>query len=329
VLDGPSGKRLAPFLPEVIHAMERAGELELDPAVRAKLVRISAASIDRLLEPERRRLQIKGRSGTKPGSLLRRQIPIRTFAEWDEAVPGFFEVDLVAHDGGDPRGQFCQTLTLTDVATGWTEVRGLPNKAQRWVHEALIDVCSTLPFPMLGLDSDNGSEFINNHLFTWCAEQHVTFTRSRPWRKNDNCFVEQKNWAVVRRAVGYLRYDTPEELEILSELYRALVPYVNFFQPQMKLVQKTRSGAKVSRRYDVPRTPHRRSVDSGDVEPPAKAELDRTFLDLNPVALKRDIARSQQQLLAMASRLKPSPNPAGPDHPWRDNHRAYDVGGHF
>lgn len=181
-LDAPSGKRLAPFMAEVVEALERHEELCLAPEIRAKLLEISPATIDRLLAPERRRLQIKGRSGTKPGSLLRAQIPIRTFAEWDEARPGFFEVDLVAHDGGDPRGQFAQTLTLTCVATGWTEVRALPNKAQRWVHEAMEQVAAVLPFPLLGLDSDNGSEFINNNLFAWCAERRVTFTRSRPWR---------------------------------------------------------------------------------------------------------------------------------------------------
>lgn len=326
VLDAPSGKRLAPFLGEVVEAMERVGELHVDPAVRAKLLRVSAATIDRLLAPERRRLQVKGRSGTKPGSLLRAKIPIRTFAEWDEVRPGFLEVDLVAHDGGDPRGEFCQTLTLTDVATGWTEVRALRNKAQRWVHEAMAEVAAVLPFPLLGLDSDNGSEFINNNLFSWCSEHEVTFTRSRPWRKNDNCFVEQKNWAVVRRAVGYLRYDTPQELEAVGRLYVSLVPYVNFFQPQMKLVEKTRAGAKVRRRYDRPLTPYRRTLGSPFVSAEQKEALTVLNEQLNPVALKRDIARRQSQLLGLAKRRKPSVawNP-GRDHPWRDNHQPGQV----
>ena len=221
---------------------------------------------------------MKGRSGTKPGSLLRQQIPIRTFAEWDEARPGFFEVDLVGHDGGVGAGEFCQSLTLTDVATGWTEVRALRNKAQRWVHEAMEAVAGELPFDLLGLDSDNGSEFINNNLLAWCLEREVTFTRSRPWRKNDNCFVKQKNWAVVRRTVGYLRYDSAKELELLERLYRRLRLYTNFFQPQMKLVQKTRAGAKVSRRYDTARTPYRRVLASPDVGDRAKAALTTTYL---------------------------------------------------
>lgn len=316
-LDAPSGKRLAPFMREVVEAMERAGELRLEPAVRERLLGVSAATIDRLLAPDRRRLQVKGRSGTKPGSLLRRQIPIRTFAEWDEARPGFCEVDLVAHDGGDARGQYCQTLTLTDVATGWTECRALKNKANRWVQEALAEVAPKLPFPLLGLDSDNGSEFINHVLFEWCTEREVSFTRSRPWRKNDNCFVEQKNWAVVRRTVGYLRYDTPAELRALERIYRVCTLYVNFFQPQMKLVEKTRRGAKVTRRYDTPRTPYRRLMASPWVPAETKQELTRVYEGLNPVALRREITSLQGRLLRLAKRRKP-PSRANPDaHPWR------------
>jgi hypothetical protein len=197
-LNGPSGKRLAPFMGEIVGALERAGELRLAPEVRAKLLTVSAATIDRILAPERKRLRVKGRSGTKPGSLLKRQIPIRTFAEWEDARPGFCEVDLVAHDGGNPLGEFCHTLTLTCVATGWTECRAIPNKAQRWCFEALQDIRAALPFPLVGLDSDNGSEFINDQLWRYCTEQRITFTRARPYRKNDNCFVEQKNWPVVR-----------------------------------------------------------------------------------------------------------------------------------
>jgi len=179
-LGGPAGKRLAPFMAEVVEALERHGELELAPQVRAKLLRISAATIDRMLAPERARLKVKGRSGTKPGSILRRQIPIRTFADWDDRRPGFCEVDLVAHDGGDPGGQFCHTLDLVCVATGWTEMRAIRTKAQRWVREALADIEASLPFPLLGLDSDNGSEFINVELFGWCEQKEITFTAPGP-----------------------------------------------------------------------------------------------------------------------------------------------------
>ncbi|MGH2659156.1 MAG: integrase catalytic domain-containing protein [Actinomycetota bacterium] len=190
-LGGPAGKRLAPFMAEAIEALERHGELELSPPVRTKLLAVSGSTIDRMLAPERARLRVRGRQGTKPGSILRRQIPIRTFAEWDDRRPGFCEVDLVAHDGGNPGGHFCHTLDLVCVATGWTEPRALLTKAQRWVREALEDIEATLPFALLGLDSDNGSEFINTELFAWCEQKEITFTRSRPYRKNDNCFVEQ------------------------------------------------------------------------------------------------------------------------------------------
>jgi hypothetical protein len=319
-LNGPSGKRFAPFMREIIEALERHGEIEVSEEVRAKLLRVSAATIDRLLAPERRRLRVKGRSGTKPGSILKRQIPIRTFTDWDEARPGFCEVDLVAHDGGSPVGEFCQTLTLTCVNTGWTEPRAVRNKAQRWVHEALIDVERALPFPLLGLDSDNGGEFINNQLFRYCSEQGITFTRSRPYRKNDNCFVEQKNWPVVRQQVGYHRYDNPEQLEILRELYRHLRLYVNFFQPQMKLVAKTRRGAKVTKHYDTARTPYQRILASPHLPEEAKGALVRTYLDLNPAELKREIGRCQDRLLGSAAATLPDRGKEvryPPDHPWR------------
>lgn len=305
-LNGPAGKRLAPFMAEAVEALERHGELALDEQVRAKLLRMSSATIDRALAPERARLRIKGRSGTKPGSILKRQIPIRTFAEWDEVRPGFCEVDLVAHDGGSPYGEFCQTLDLTCVATGWTETRAVPNKAQRWVHEAIDDIASELPFPLLGLDSDNGSEFINMHLFRYCTERGITFTRSRPYRKNDNCYVEQKNWPVVRQQVGYARYDTPAELEALRALYRVLRLYVNFFQPQMKLVSKTRRGTKVTKRFDQARTPYRRALESPYLAEATKASLTATYLGLNPAQLKRDLAECQARLLGLSADKRPT-----------------------
>lgn len=318
-LNGPSGKRLAPFVAEIVEVLERHGEIEVDPAVRDKLLRVSAATIDRMLAGERTRLEIRGRSGTKPGTLLKQQIPIRTFADWDDARPGFCETDLVAHDGGNPAGEFCQTLDLTCVATGWTEMRALQNKAQRWCFEALQDIERTLPFPLLGLDSDNGSEFINNQLYRWCMDQEITFTRSRPQRKNDNCFVEQKNFPVVRQQVGYLRYDTPAELDVLTELYTHLRLYVNFFQPQMRLVEKVRRGAKLTRRHDRARTPYRRILESPLVADEAKDVLTRRYLELNPVALKLEIGRCQDRLLELASMKVPESRREvdHSNHPWK------------
>lgn len=179
-LGGPSGKRLAPFMAEAVDALERHGELELDPEVRTKLITVSAATIDRMLEPDRRRQRIKGRHDTKPGSILKRQIPIKTFAEWNEKKPGFCEADLVGHDGGSPYGEFCQTLDVVCVSTGWTEMRAIRTKAQRFVLEALEDIRQCLPFELLGLDCDNGGEFINVELFKYCIREGITFTRSRP-----------------------------------------------------------------------------------------------------------------------------------------------------
>ena len=176
VLDAPAGKRMAPFLGEAVTALERAGELDLDPGVRVALCGMSAATIDWRLAPDRAKLVVWGRSGSKPGSLLKSQIPIRTWADWDDAAPGFAEIDLVGHEGGDPRGDFCQTLTATDVCTGWTETRAVKNKAQKWVFAALMSIRAAFPFPIAGIDSDNG-EFINSHLLAWCEDNKITFTR--------------------------------------------------------------------------------------------------------------------------------------------------------
>lgn len=205
----------------------------------------------------------------------------------------------MSHDGGDASGEFCYTLNLTCVATGWTEMRPLRNKAQRWVHEALVDIRGVLPFPLLGLDSDNGSEFINRHLFAWCADNAITFTRSRPYRKNDNCFVEQKNWPVVRQQVGYARYDDLEELETLRELYGHLRLWVNFFSPQMKLVSKTRRGAQVTKTFDRARTPYRRLLEADTVDERVAAELEATYVSLNPAELRRRIGASQDRLIEL------------------------------
>jgi len=219
-------KRLAPYLKEIIPVLEKWGEIKLDAKVRKKLFKIRASSIDRLLADTRKRYQLKGRSTTKPGTLLKKAIPIKTFADWDEAKPGFFEVDLVSHEGGAVRGDFIQSLNFTDICTSWDEMIAVKNKAQVWVFAGIKSIKERLSFSILGLDSDNGSEFINAHLLRYCKEEHITFTRSRPYRKNDSCFVEQKNWSVIRRAVGYTRYDTDKDLNILNELYGCLRLYV-------------------------------------------------------------------------------------------------------
>ena len=255
ILDGPSGKRLAPALPQLVWSLRRHGELVIDDRLAQLLTGMSAATIDRRLAADRAALQLKGRSLTKPGSLLKSQIPMRTWADWDEHRPGFVEIDLVGHEGGDNNGDFASSLTVTDIATGWTEVRSVRNKAARHVFCALVEIQATLPFPLLGIDSDNGSEFINQHLLRWCVSQQITFTRSRPANKNDGCHVEQKNWDIARRTVGYWRYDSPGEVALLNQIWAALSPLINLFTPQQKLLTKTRIGAKVTKTYDTAKPP--------------------------------------------------------------------------
>lgn len=312
ILDFICGKRLKAILPEVIRVLERHHEIALDAAVRQKLFSISPATIDRVLAAERCKFALRGRSGTKPGTLLKHQIPIRTFAEWNEAKPGFVEIDLVGHEGGDASGDFCQTLDVTDVASGWTENAAVINKAQVWVFEALQDIRARLPFPLRGIDSDNGSEFINNHLLRYCQQAKITFTRGRAWKKNDGCFVEQKNYSVVRRAVGYARYDSESQRQLLNTLYGHLRLYTNYFQPVMKLVSKQRIGAKVRKTYDDPQTPYRRLLAAPSTTQQTRHRLAAEYATLNPAQLKREITRLQGLLRKSVARRqsqKPHPPP--------------------
>jgi hypothetical protein len=300
LMDYICGKRLAPILGEIVERLLRHNELRCDAATRKKLGRMSAATIDRLLRPERQKYQLKGRSHTRPGTLLKHQIPMRTFNEWDEAQPGFLEMDLVGHDGGVIDSHHAFTLNAVDIASGWNCSRALKNKAQVWILEGVEKIRAKLPFSLFGLDSDNGSEFINETLYNFCVEHKITFTRSRPYRKNDSCFVEQKNYSVVRRAVGYQRFDTDEQLRLLNELYEVLDLYNNFFQPSMKLKSKERHGARVKKKYDEARTPYQRLLDSDYISEETKEQLRARYRLLNPAQLKRQIEKLQQKLLATA-----------------------------
>lgn len=322
--DGLCGKRLTAFIREVLPLLRRQGRLTLgDEAVGKQLLHVSAATVDRVLAKTKRQSQLKGRSGTRPGSLLKYHIPIRTFADWNERCPGFCEADLVAHDGGSAFGDYCQTLTLTDVATGWTETQVVKNKAQIHVFAALKELRKQLPFPLLGVDSDNGSEFINNELLRYCQDQQITFTRSRPYRNNDNCFVEQKNYSVVRRTVGYYRYDTVKQEELLRGLYARLRLYSNFFLPVMKLKEKVRNGSKLTRRYDHPQTPYRRVLEHPQILQQTKDALTAQYATLNVIVLRRQLTTLQTLLFRTAAQAGPPPQPPrshhypAPDHPWR------------
>ena len=301
------GKRLAPALRLWLPNYERwearsKRKIALTPELRGKLMRISPATIDRLLRAEKRKLTLRGRSHTKraSGSLML-QIPIRTFSEWEEVPLGTLGLDLVGHDGGTTSGEFAYTLLATDRHSQWTELRAVPNKAQKWVFEQLLVVRRLLPFELLAVHSDNGSEFINAHLERYCRQHQLEFTRSRANRKNDNNFTEQKNFDVVRKHVGYLRYDTPETVALLNELYDRLRLMVNFVRPCAKLIEKTRHGARVRRRYDRPQTPYQRVLACSEVPAAAKQRLRQQFAALDPIALNDQIVHLQRRLLRLAA----------------------------
>jgi len=293
-------KRLHPFLPELIKTLRRHGDSTMTAEIEAQLCRMSPSTIDRLLHPWRRLGGRRPLTTTRPGSLLKSSIPIRTFADWQEDCPGFLEVDLVSHCGESTEGFYLTTLSTVDVASGWSECIGVWGKGQQRVGSAVHRVRQRLPFPWLGLDSDNGSEFINQHLYTYCQREGITFTRSRSYKKNDSCHVEQKNWSVVRRLIGYDRYNSRAALEALNRVYDLLRLYVNFFQPVMKLVSKTRHGAKVHKVYDTARTPYQRLLEAGVLTEAKQQELAAIYYGLNPVLLLKQINENLEHLWNLA-----------------------------
>ncbi len=288
-------KRLAPFLPTLVEAMERHGHLRLPADVRSRLLSISPATIDRLLRPEREKLSLAVTT-TRSGSLLKNQIKVRTFADWDDVVPGFVEADLVAHCGGNANGTFLNTLTLVDISSGWLECMPLLRKSAADVIDGLRVADDLLPFKMLGVDTDCGSEFINYELLDYCEERQITFTRARTHRKNDQAHVEEKNGSVVRRLVGYDRFEGRQAWEALARLYGVLRQYVNFFQPSLKLIEKERRGAKVSKKYDKAKTPYQRILRSEHIHQAKKDALTQEYQSLDPVELMQQLKRLQDQL---------------------------------
>ncbi len=303
----PAGKRLAPMLEGLVPMLIADGDLELCPAEAALLVRMSAATIDRVLRPERAKLGVHGRSHTKPGTLLKSQIPIRTWAQWDDNRPGFIEIDLVGHEGGNATGEHCYTLTATDIATGWTVNRSVKNKAAVWVFEALQHVIARFPFPIIGIDSDNGSEFINHHLFQYCKQHKITFTRSRSGNSNDGAHVEQKNWTHVRAMVGYLRYDTEEELDLLNTIWELDAGFTNLILAQHKLVSKVRHGAKVTKKYDRALTPAERLIAHPASTPAMKRQVASQIKAVHPGHLSRQIDTHARKLQTIALNKAPAP----------------------
>jgi hypothetical protein len=295
-------KRLQPFLPEMVKVLRQHSEQIIDADTEGQLCRMSSSTIDRVLRPCRKLGGRRGLTTTRPGSLLKSSIPIRTFADWQENKLGFLEIDLVAHCGESTEGFYLNTLCAVDVASGWTECRPVWGKGQERVGGAVHKIRQRLPFPLLGLDSDNGSEFINQHLFTYCHQQGITFTRSRAYKKNDSCHVEQKNGNVVRRLVGYDRYASKAAYQCLGRIYDGVRLYLNFFQPTMKLLSKTRHGARVHKVYEKAQTPYQRILKLGVLSEAKQAELATTYSGLNPVRLLKQINNNLEQLWRMAER---------------------------
>jgi hypothetical protein len=300
LLDWINSKRIKPEIGVAIDSLVAAGELVCSSEQKKKLVKISPATIDRLLRKYKKRPIGRGRSYTKPGTLLKTQIPIRTFADWTEDKVGFCEIDLCGHDGGLAKGDFAWTLNFAEVKIQWTEQVAVFNKAQKHVFAGIKIIRGRLPFSLLGYDSDSGSEFINHQLYRYSIEEKITFTRGRSGKKNDNAYVEEKNDSVIRRWVGYGRYNTQEQVDVLNELYGVLRLYTNFFLPVMKLKEKERIGSKVIKRYDKPTTPYQRILQAKDVSKKVKDKLRGEYKLLDLVQLKK-------QIDAILKRLKPTP----------------------
>jgi hypothetical protein len=312
--DRVCGKRLRPLVPILVEAMERHGHVQLAPEVRAGLEAMSAATIDRALREAREPGGGRKRRNAPPSAAIRRSVPVRTFDGWDDPAPGFVEADLVAHGGPSAKGSFVQTLTLTDIATGWTECAPLLVREQKLLTEVLSEVRKRMPFALLGFDTDNDSVFMNETVKTYCEEAGLVFTRCRPYRKNDQAWVEQKNGAVVRRTVGYRRYEGLEAAAALARLYSSLRLFVNFFQPSFKLAGKARDGAKVKKKYHPPATPYQRLLADTRTSEEVRRQVTAIHATLDPVQLLQSIRAAQRELVEIADRpiADGAPPPAAP-----------------
>ena len=297
--DQMCGKRLAAILPDVLAVMFKRKGLPKGGAVYKKLQAISAATIDRLLKSERAKRRLKGITHTRPTSILKSHIPIIISSELPVQEPGHFQIDLVGHEGGNANGHFAFTLDAVELYSGWVEPRILLNKAHSWVKKAVESVKNSTPLPIKSLHSDNDSAFINEPLQAWCHAQHISFSRGRPWHSNDTCYVEQKNYNIVRQAVGYARYETEQEVALIATLYEKLRLLINFFYPSMKLLEKHRVGARVHKSYDRARSPVRRLLECPTVADSIKSHLRAQMAQLDPFELKGQIVRIQYQILAM------------------------------
>jgi hypothetical protein len=310
------GARLKAAVPHWLPWLKR--RTAVPSALEAQLQRISPRQIDRRLRERKQRIKRRLYGTTRPGSLLKHQIPIKT-EHWDVSRPGYLEIDLVSHSGASAAGEFLHTVDCVDIHTTWVERQAVLGKSRYEVVQAMTRIETRLPFRLRGVDSDNGSEFINDHLLAWCqvrpAGQGVQFTRSRPYKKDDNAHVEQKNWTHVRKLVGWERYDTPEALAALTALYADLRLFQNLFQPSMKLVRKVRVGSRLLRRYDAPHTPFERVRACPEADPAKVAALQRILETTDPFALSQRIDRHLEHLWALATRARRTPRETVPRSP--------------
>ncbi len=308
--DRVCGKRLKALLPILLPALERNKHLKLEIEIRCKILSMSAATIDRLLQTPRRTALTKKPRRIVPE--LRRRIKMRTFADWNEPLPGSMEMDLVAHCGDVNRGSYIHSLVLTDIASGWTEAAPIVVREGSLVVETLERIRVSLPFPLIALDVDNGSEFINNRLIEYCLGHGIELTRSRPYRKNDQAWIEQKNGAVVRKLLGYRRFEGLAAARAITRLYGASRLFVNFFQPSFKLAAKHRDGAKVTKRYHPPQTPCERLLQTENIPTATKSTLREIAADLDPLKLLEEMRAVQAYLAALANGETPPPTTAEP-----------------
>ena len=299
IMDYSCGQRLAPQMPEIISKLVQFKELDMPDIVQEKLKYISPSTIDNRLKGYRTELRRTINSTTRPGSLIKKQIPIRTVS-WDEKRIGCCELDTVAHCGDSAAGEFIASLDLTDILTGWTETEAVMGKAQGRIIAALDNIKNRLPFPLLAIDPDNGSEFINWQLYQYCVEKSVEFTRGRPYAKNDNAHIEQKNWTHVRKVFGYKRRETEAELDIMNDLYKNEIRlYKNFFMASVKLIGKERTGQygeKIKKTYDKAKTPYQRVLECDQVNKEDKDRIKKQYEQLNPAELRRNIKAKLEKL---------------------------------
>jgi len=297
--DYPWSVRLKALLPEWIPWIRR--RFRLSPELERQLLQISARSIDYRLRREKRKRRRRLYGRTKPGTLLKHHIPLKT-DHWDVQVPGFTEIDLVSHSGNSAAGDYCYSLNLTDIHTGWTETRAVLGKGQEGVRRALEEIRQALPFALCGLDSDNGSEFINDHLYRYCRAREIQFTRGRPYKKDDNAHIEQKNWTHVRRILGYVRYDSEAARGAINDLYeKELRLFQNLFLPSVKLAKKERIGSRLRRRYEAPQTPFQRVLASPGADAQRIAELQRRRETLDPFQLSVTIQAKLERIFALSA----------------------------